>query len=168
MIQGVKLTPLRQIIDERGKVMHMLREDSEIFDHFGEIYFSCTNPGAIKAWHLHKRMTVNYVCVVGKIKLVLFDDRSNSKTKNVLQEIFLTTENYTLVSVPPGIWNGFKSIENKFSIIVLTYLMILMRCLENHIMIHILSIVGILSLHESCHFSRWERYKTLRVYKINT
>ena len=29
----------------------------------------------------------------------------------------MTTENYNLVSVPPGIWNGFKSIENKSSII---------------------------------------------------
>jgi dTDP-4-dehydrorhamnose 3,5-epimerase len=62
-------------------------------------------------------MTVNYICVVGKIKLVLFDDRSESSTKGILDEIFLTTDNYSLVSVPPGIWNGFKSIENKFSII---------------------------------------------------
>ena len=27
MINGVKITPLKQIFDERGKVMHMLRED---------------------------------------------------------------------------------------------------------------------------------------------
>ena len=47
----------------------------------------------------------------------MFDDRKESKTKGVLQEIFLTTENYSLVSVPPGIWNGFKSIEYKFSIV---------------------------------------------------
>ena len=34
-----------------------------------------------------------------------------------LQEIFLTTENYSLVTVPARVWNGFKSVENKFSII---------------------------------------------------
>ena len=62
-------------------------------------------------------MTVNYVCVIGKIKLVLFDDRPESSTKGELQEIFLTTENYSLVTVPPRVWNGFKSVENKFSII---------------------------------------------------
>ena len=97
--------------------MHMIRNDDDNFTKFGEVYFSYSHPNTVKAWHLHKRMTVNYVCVVGKIKLVLFDDRINSKTKGVLQEIFLTTENYSLVSVPPGIWNGFKSVENKFSII---------------------------------------------------
>ena len=39
MIEGVKITKLKQIFDERGKVMHMLRNDSEIFQKFGEIYF---------------------------------------------------------------------------------------------------------------------------------
>ena len=40
MIEGVKIPPLKQIIDERGKVMHMLRNDSPNFEKFGEIYFS--------------------------------------------------------------------------------------------------------------------------------
>ena len=117
MIEGVIITPLKQIIDERGKVMHMLREDSPIFSHFGEIYFSCTNPGAIKAWHLHKQMTLNYACIDGQIKFVLFDDRPNSKTRGLVQEIFLSPENYCLVTVPPQIWNGFKGVGVKPSIV---------------------------------------------------
>ena len=40
MIEGVKITPLKQIKDRRGKIMHMLRSDSPIFQNFGEIYFS--------------------------------------------------------------------------------------------------------------------------------
>ena len=60
MIEGVILTPLRQIPDERGKVMHMLKVGDPAFQQFGEIYFSCTYPGAIKGWHLHKIMTLNY------------------------------------------------------------------------------------------------------------
>ena len=117
MIDGVKIIKKKQIIDERGKIMHMMRNDDPNFTKFGEIYFSYSHPDTIKAWHLHKRMTLNYVCVVGKIKLVLFDDRPQSSTKGLLQEIFLTTENYSLVSVPPKVWNGFKSIENKISIV---------------------------------------------------
>ena len=117
MIEGIKIISKKQIIDERGKIMHMMRNDDPNFTKFGEVYFSYSHPNTVKAWHLHKRMTVNYVCVVGKIKLVLFDDRPESSTKGELQEIFLTTENYSLVSVPPRVWNGFKSIENKFSII---------------------------------------------------
>lgn len=117
MIEGVIITPLRQIIDERGKVMHMLREDSPNFSRFGEIYFSCTNPGAIKAWHLHKKMTLNYAVLDGEIKFVLFDDRPGSKTRGCIEEFFLSPENYCLVTVPPLIWNGFKGIGIKKSIV---------------------------------------------------
>ena len=79
MIEGVIITPLRQIEDDRGKVMHMLREDSPVYERFGEIYFSFTNPNSIKAWHMHKEMTLNYVCIEGKVKFVLYDDRKRVK-----------------------------------------------------------------------------------------
>lgn len=117
MIEGVVVTPLQQIFDERGKVMHMLRHDSPVFSGFGEIYFSCTYPGAIKAWHLHKKMTLNYAGIYGEIKFVLFDDRPDSKTRGKIQEFFLSPENYCLVTVPPLVWNGFKGIGHIMSIV---------------------------------------------------
>jgi len=117
MIDGVKVIPLKQIPDERGKVMHMLRNDSEHFKGFGEIYFSCVYPGAIKAWHIHKRMILNYAVPYGNIKLVLYDDRKKSPTRGKLQEIFLGPDNYHLVTIPPLIWNGFKGLGNTMSIV---------------------------------------------------
>src|SRR3990170_4446273 len=113
MIQGVSIRPLKQIPDERGNVMHMLRRDDPWFERFGEIYFSVIYPGAIKAWHLHKIMTLNYGVVSGAIKLVLYDDRDGSPTKGELQEIFTGEECYSLITIPPNIWNGFKGIGAK-------------------------------------------------------
>lgn len=117
MINGVIVTPLHQIFDERGKVMHMMRNDSSIYSEFGEIYFSCTYPGAIKAWHLHKEMTLNYAVIHGEIKFVLYDDRPNSPTRGKIQELFISPENYMLVTVPPMIWNGFKGMGMTDSIV---------------------------------------------------
>ena len=117
MIEGVTLTPLGQIFDERGKVMHMLRKDSSIFSGFGEIYFSCTYPGAIKAWHLHKQMTLNYAVIYGEIKCVLFDDRPDSKTRGCIDEYFLSPENYFLLTVPPLVWNGWKGLGEHTAIV---------------------------------------------------
>ena len=117
MIDGVVVTPLRQIFDERGKVMHMLREDSVGFERFGEIYFSTTYPGVVKAWHLHTKLTLNYAVVHGALKLVLFDDRAESPTNGCIQELFVSPENYVLVTVPPLIWNGFKCIGNTAAIL---------------------------------------------------
>lgn len=110
MIDGVVVAARAQIVDERGKIMHALRCDDAEFERFGEVYFSWVNPGAIKAWHLHTEMTLNYVCPVGLIKLVLFDAREGSPTKGALQELFLGPENYKLVRVPAGVWNGFKGV----------------------------------------------------------
>lgn len=117
MIEGVIVTPLSQILDERGKVMHMLREDSPVFSRFGEIYFSCTYPGAIKAWHLHKEMTLNYAVIHGAVKCVLYDDRPGSKTRGCVDEYFLSPDNYCLLTVPPVVWNGWKGIGNETSIV---------------------------------------------------
>tara|TARA_B100001996_G_C18645427_1_gene587210 strand:+ start:995 stop:1432 length:438 start_codon:yes stop_codon:yes gene_type:complete len=117
MIEGVKITKLKILQDDRGKVMHMLRTDSEVFKNFGEIYFSTIYYEKIKAWHLHKESTLNYTCVKGKVKLVLFDDRQESSSKGSIQEIILSPKDYNLVTVPNNIWNGFKGLDNDESII---------------------------------------------------
>jgi len=117
MIDGVVVTPLRQIADERGKVMHMLRTDAPHFSGFGEIYFSCVYPNAIKAWHIHKVMTLNYAVPHGNIKFVLYDDRAGSPTRGEIQELFLGPDNYCLVTVPPMVWNGFKGIGTEMAMV---------------------------------------------------
>ena len=117
MIHDVKITSLKILSDSRGSVMHMLRNDSKIFKSFGEIYFSTIHKDSIKAWHLHKEATLNYACIKGSVKLVLFDERSESPTKGKYQEISLSPKNYFLVTIPPNIWNGFKGLYEPESII---------------------------------------------------
>ena len=39
-------------------------------------------------WHYHKEMRLNYAVLNGMIKLVLFDDRKNSKSYGKFQEFF--------------------------------------------------------------------------------
>jgi dTDP-4-dehydrorhamnose 3,5-epimerase len=107
-IDGVQITPLRRIPDERGAVLHMLREDDPAFERFGEIYFSTVYPGAIKAWHLHREMTLNYAVPVGMIKLVCHDDREGSPTRGNTLELHVGELNYVRVTIPPLVWNGFK------------------------------------------------------------
>ena len=117
MIDGVKIVPLKKIPDERGTVMHMLKASDPHFTEFGEIYFSTIHSGVIKGWHLHSRMIINYAVPVGMIKLVIYDSRENSPTKGELMELFIGEENYVLVQVPAGIWNGFKGIGTKTAMV---------------------------------------------------
>lgn len=109
-MNGVVIKKLNKIPDERGCIMHMLRCDDPEFENFGEIYFSEVYPGVIKGWHLHTEMTLNYACIVGDIKLVLYDGKE-------IQEIYMGEKNYCLVKVPPNIWNGFKGLGTKSAIV---------------------------------------------------
>ena len=83
-IEGVQVVPLRRIPDERGTIFHMLRRTDPHFVEFGEIYFSTIYRGVVKGWHRHARMTLNYACIAGRIKLVLYDDRMDSPTRGSL------------------------------------------------------------------------------------
>ncbi len=117
MIDGVTIIPLRTILDERGLVRHMMKCTDPHFKAFGEIYFSQIFPNAIKAWHVHRKMELNYAVVSGNIKLVLYDARPESPTFRELQEIFMGEENYVLVTVPPHVVNGFKAVGNEKAIV---------------------------------------------------
>ena len=117
MINGVNIKRLTKIHDERGSIIHMMRADDKEFKKFGEIYFSTVYPGVIKGWHLHTKMTLNYAVIKGMIKLVLYDDRKDSPTKGELMEIITGEDNYCLITVPPGVWNGFKNIGRQTAII---------------------------------------------------
>jgi dTDP-4-dehydrorhamnose 3,5-epimerase len=110
MIDGVVVSPRRQLVDERGKIMHVLREDDPEFERFGEVYFSWVNPGVVKGWHLHTAMTLNYTCPVGLVKLALWDDREGSPSRGEVMELFLGPDDHRLVTVPPGVWNGVKGV----------------------------------------------------------
>lgn len=110
MIAGVLLTPLRQIPDDRGRIMHMLREDAPHYLRFGEIYFSWVNPGVVKAWHRHREMTLNYAVPVGRVKVVLYDPRPASATAGAVMEVVLGENEYALLTIPPGLWSGFEGL----------------------------------------------------------
>jgi dTDP-4-dehydrorhamnose 3,5-epimerase len=108
VIAGVQVVPLRRIPDERGTIFHMLRRTDPHFLEFGEIYFTSIYRDVIKGWHRHRDMTLNYACIWGRVKLVLYDDREDSPTRGVLMERFLGPDDYSLVVIPPTIWNGIK------------------------------------------------------------
>ncbi len=116
-LEGVVITPKRKIFDDRGGIFHMLRSDEPAFEKFGEIYFSQIYAGVVKAWHLHEEMTLNYYLVTGAVRLVLFDDRADSATMGLYQEIYLHPADPKLVTVPPRVYNGFKGLGHEPSLI---------------------------------------------------
>ncbi len=117
-IEGVIITPLRRIPDDRGRIMHIMKSSDPDFHQFGEVYMSTVYPGVVKGWHIHDDMTLNYVVVKGMIKFALYDDRPESPTFQKLQEVCFGEHNYVRVTVPPRVWNGFMGIGTEEAMVI--------------------------------------------------
>lgn len=118
MIEGLQITSRRIIPDDRGKIMHIMKSSDSQFHTFGEVYCSTVYPGVVKGWHMHKKMTLNYVTLKGNIKFVLYDDRPDSPTYQQIQEIIIGENQYVMVTVPPYVWNGFKCIGTEEAFVI--------------------------------------------------
>lgn len=117
-IDGIILTQLKSIFHPKGNVFHAMRKSDLGFSGFGEAYFSTINHGAVKGWKKHLRMTMNLVVPVGEIRFVIYDDRPESPTKRSFFEISLSQQNYQRLTVPPGVWTGFKGVGNNLNLLL--------------------------------------------------
>ena len=120
-IEGVLLTPLKQINHLKGDVYHAMKCVDPGYISFGEAYFSSILCGLVKAWKCHLRMTLNLVCMVGKIHFILYDGRENSSTYGEFMEVTLSPENpklYRRITIPPGVWMAFVGIDEGKSMLL--------------------------------------------------
>lgn len=116
-IHDVVLTSLLRIDDERGAVFRMLRADDAVFRHFGEIYFSAVKHGAVKGWRRHLRATMNCAVPAGRVLIALYDARPDSASYGAVAELVTGTDDYFLITIPPGIWSGFKGLAPGLSLV---------------------------------------------------
>jgi len=105
-MDGVILTPLKQIYHPKGDVFHGMKKSDDGYDGFGEAYFSTINRDDIKGWKKHTKMTLNLIVPVGAIKFVVYDATT---------EEFLTTtlsqNNYQRLTVRPNLWMAFQGVD---------------------------------------------------------
>lgn len=105
-MDGVILTPLKQIYHPKGDIFHAMKKSDIGFDSFGEAYFSTINQNDIKGWKKHTKMTLNIVVPLGNIEFVVYDENSKEffSTK-------LSHNNYQRLTVKAGLWMAFKGLD---------------------------------------------------------
>lgn len=105
-MDGVILTPLKQIYHPKGDIFHAMKKSDIGFDGFGEAYFSTINQNDIKGWKKHTKMTLNIVVPVGNIEFVVYDENSKEffSTK-------LSHNNYQRLTIKAGLWMAFKGLD---------------------------------------------------------
>jgi dTDP-4-dehydrorhamnose 3,5-epimerase len=118
MIHGVNLKPLRRILDDRGYLMEILRDDDELFRRFGQVYVSACFPGIVKAWHCHRRQWDHLCIIYGNAKIGLYDDREDSPTRGETASLVIGQLNPALIQVPPLVWHGYTPVGGEMAILL--------------------------------------------------
>lgn len=118
MIEGVVLTPLRQINHPKGDIYHGMKESDNGFFGFGEAYFSTIVKNEIKGWKKHTKMILNLIVPIGEIEFVIYDDRKESSTFNSFFSIKLSQKNYKRLTIPSGVWMAFKGIGEELNMLL--------------------------------------------------
>lgn len=116
-INGVSITPLSEIDTKGGAVLHAIKRSDHGYSGFGEAYFSKIEYKAIKGWKQHKKMVLNLIVPIGKVRFILYDDRKNHT--NQFQAVVLSGKSeYARLTVPPMIWVGFQGLDSEPSLVL--------------------------------------------------
>jgi len=118
LIEGVGVRRATVVCDERGRLGEILRADDPWFEKFGQVYFTTTYPGVVKAWHFHKKQTDHFYVIKGTIKVALYDSRPQSPTQGVVNELYLGEHCPGLVRIPPGVQHGWMAVGQSEAYIV--------------------------------------------------
>jgi dTDP-4-dehydrorhamnose 3,5-epimerase len=105
-MDGVTLTPLKQIYNPKGDIFHAMKKSDDGFEGFGEAYFSTVRKDDIKGWKKHTKMTLNLIVPVGTIEFVVYDENAKEFFSAVLSQ-----KNYQRLTVKAGLWMAFRGIE---------------------------------------------------------
>lgn len=112
-LDSICVTSLQRISTPGGDVLHAMKQSDTGYAGFGEAYFSCIDAGAVKAWKRHTRMTMNLVVPVGRVLFVFnVDDEDGFRIEEIGED------RYARLTVPPGIWFGFKGLAKPQSLIM--------------------------------------------------
>ena len=116
LLEGMIIVNQKIISSEEGSIFHVMKKRDQGFKGFGEVYFSTVVKDCVKAWKLHHKMTLNLTVPVG-VLFTFFDPRKESRTPNHSSKILMSQNPYFRLTVPPGIWFGFKGLSEGLNIV---------------------------------------------------
>ncbi len=115
-IEGVEIVELQRFNDDGGAITELGRLTAGAHGQLEgfevkQVNYSEVEPGAIKAYHLHRQQTdVWYVPPCDRILLVLHDARDGSETAGATMRFMLGDGRSELVRIPPGVAHGCRNL----------------------------------------------------------
>ena len=84
----------------------VLKRLAPLADHRGSLVPFLDRPGRIKGWGMHELQTDRYLVANGKIRVVLYDGRTDHESHGRIAQFFFTEATPGLLAIPPGVWHA--------------------------------------------------------------
>lgn len=117
-IEGVMTKKLVKHCDDRGFFAEVIRDDENILTNFGQLSWSSSFPGVIKAFHYHKEQDDVWFFPSGNAQVVLHDIREDSKTKGITNVYYMGEDNPIVLLIPKGVAHGYRVLGEKTATII--------------------------------------------------
>jgi dTDP-4-dehydrorhamnose 3,5-epimerase len=118
LIEGVDIVEIRSVPKRAGALTEIFRPEWTSNSKLGQVFQVALAPGSLSAWHAHREATDRIFVSLGSITLALYDPREGSKTRGMVNELFLTIARPQLVVIPPGVWHGLIVTGNSPAIVL--------------------------------------------------
>ena len=119
LIDGVKLRRAVTLTDERGTLCEILNPSWGL--HPSEIvyvYQFTIRPGKIKGWHQHHLHDDRIFISQGSIKVVLYDDRPQSPTYRMINEVYRSEHERDIMVIPAFVFHAHQNIGSSDALFV--------------------------------------------------
>src|SRR5271170_3411121 len=111
LIDGVIIRPAVTHVDERGTLCEIHTPHSApLANPVVHVYQFTIRPGKIKGWHVHHLHDDRIFISQGQVKVVLYDSRRDSPTYGLVNEIYRTDLDRTLMVIPAYVFHAHQNI----------------------------------------------------------
>jgi dTDP-4-dehydrorhamnose 3,5-epimerase len=106
-IEGVQHARLHPHGDDRGSLTEVFNPAHDFWNEpIVYSYAVVIRPGRIKGWGMHRIQADRYAVLQGRVRVVLYDGRTDSPTYERFAEYQFTEVNPGLLRIPPGVWHA--------------------------------------------------------------
>jgi len=119
LIDGVVIQPATSHVDDRGTLC-------EIFSPYRAphpaplvyVYQFTIRPGKIKGWHVHHLHDDRIFISQGHVKVVLYDDRPQSPTYRMINEIYRSELDRNVMVIPAYVFHAHQNVGSTDALFV--------------------------------------------------
>lgn len=119
LIDGVQIRHQVTQIDERGTLCEILDPRWQVAESpIVYVYQFTIRPGKAKGWHVHRLHDDRIFISQGEIKVVLYDDRDDSPTYGMINEIYRSELRRSLMVIPRGVFHAHLNVGTRDALLV--------------------------------------------------